>query len=79
MSDIMTPISFENLMNWILKEHEKGTIFGIRKPFKADPKKTSVIFGRKLETCLLYTSGLACCHTAVKGYGAGVSNCTAAW
>ena len=29
MSDIMTPIPFGNLMNWILKEHEKGAVFGI--------------------------------------------------
>lgn len=50
MSDIMTPISFGNLMNWILEEHKKGTTFGIRRPFKADADKTSQIFGRKLET-----------------------------
>ena len=36
MSDIMTPISFGKLMNWILEEHKQGTVFGIRKPFKAD-------------------------------------------
>ena len=50
MSDIMTPISFGKLMNWILEEHKQGTVFGIRKPFKADPDKTYEIFGRKLET-----------------------------
>lgn len=50
MSDIMTPIPFGNLMNWILKEHDKGAVFGIRRPFIADPEKTYEIFGRKLET-----------------------------
>ncbi|MCH1950530.1 putative selenate reductase subunit YgfK [Enterocloster sp. OA13] len=50
MSDIMTPIPFGNLMNWILKEHKKGAVFGVRKPFKADPEKNYEIFGRKLET-----------------------------
>lgn len=50
MSDIMTPIPFGNLMNWILEEHKKGAVFGIKKPYKADPSKTYEIFGRKLET-----------------------------
>lgn len=50
MSDIMTPIPFGNLMNWILEEHRKGAVFGVRKPFKADPEKNYEIFGRKLET-----------------------------
>ena len=50
MSDIMTPIPFGKLMNWILEEHKKGAVFGIRKPFTADPDKTYEIFGRKLET-----------------------------
>ncbi len=50
MSDRMTPIPFGKLMNWILEEHKKGTIFGIHRPFTADPDKTYEIFGRKLET-----------------------------
>lgn len=50
MSDIMTPIPFGNLMNWILKEHEKGAIFGVKRPFVADKAKNYEIFGRKLET-----------------------------
>ena len=37
-------------MNWILKEHKKGAIFGVRRPFVADPSHTYEIFGRKLET-----------------------------
>ena len=50
MSDIMTPIPFGNLMTWIVEEHKKGAIFGIRRPFTANPAKTYEIFGRKLET-----------------------------
>ena len=50
MSDRMTPIPFGNLMNWILEEKKKGTVFGIRKPFHADPARAYEIFGRKLET-----------------------------
>ena len=49
MSDIMTPIPFGKLMNWILEENKKGAVFGIKRPFIADPDKTYEIFGRKLE------------------------------
>lgn len=50
MSDIMTPIPFGDLMNWILEEGKKGSVFGIKKLFFADPSKTYKIFGRCLET-----------------------------
>ncbi len=50
MSDRMTPIPFGNLMNWILEEKKKGTVFGVRRPYQADPGRYSEIFGRKLET-----------------------------
>ena len=50
MGDRMTPIPFGNLMNWILEEKKKGSIFGIRRPFVADPDHAYEIFGRKLET-----------------------------
>lgn len=50
MSDIMTPIPFGKMMNWILEEHKKGAIFGIRRPFVADQSKKYEIFGRTLET-----------------------------
>lgn len=51
MSDRMTPIPFSSLMNWIMAEkEEKGTVFGIKKPYIADSSKNRVIFGRKLET-----------------------------
>lgn len=50
MSDRMTPIPFGKLMTWILEERKKGSVFGIKRPFKADPEKTWEIFGRKMET-----------------------------
>ena len=50
MSDRMTPIPFGKLMNWILEEQKKGTVFGVHRPFVADPANTYEIFGRKLET-----------------------------
>lgn len=50
MSDIMTPIPFSNLMNWILSEHKQGSVFGMRRPFNADPAKYYELFGRKMET-----------------------------
>ena len=36
----MTPIPFGKLMNWILEENKKGAVFGIKRPFIADPDKT---------------------------------------
>lgn len=50
MSDKMTPIPFSNLMEWVLEEQKKGTVFGLHRPSLADPAKTYEIFGRKLET-----------------------------
>ena len=50
MSDVMTPIPFGNLMNWILEEKKSGKVFGVSRAFKADKAKYYEIFGRKLET-----------------------------
>lgn len=50
MSDRMTPIPFGNLMEWILNEQKTGSVFGVKRPFAADPEKTWEIFGRKMET-----------------------------
>ncbi|MDO5410814.1 MAG: putative selenate reductase subunit YgfK [Lachnospiraceae bacterium] len=50
MSDRMTPIPFGELMNWILEEHKKGTVFGLKRAYKADPEKYYTVFGRKMET-----------------------------
>ena len=53
MSDIMRPIPFAQLMDWILTEHaEKNSIFGVRKIVKhegdADP-----IFAEKFFTFIV--------------------------
>ncbi len=51
MSDIMTCMPFEQLLNWIIKEHDtKGTVFGVHRPYVADPSKAQKIFERPLET-----------------------------
>lgn len=50
MSDIMTPIPFGQLLNWILTEHEQsGTVFGEQKAYCADAKYNRTLFGRPLE------------------------------
>ena len=36
----MTLIPFGKLMNWIPEENKKGAVFGIKRPFIADPDKT---------------------------------------
>lgn len=51
MSDIMTPIPFPQLVNWIFEEkNTKGTVFGVHKPYCADAQNNRSIFGRTLET-----------------------------
>lgn len=51
MSDKMTPISFSNLMEWILEEKEtKGTVFGIHRPYAADESNSWELFDGKIET-----------------------------
>lgn len=51
MSDIMTPIPFGKLMNWIITERkEKNTVFGIHRPYVAKQEQSQTIFGRILET-----------------------------
>ncbi len=53
MSDIMTPMPFGQLVDWILTEHKNsGTVFGERKAYVADEKNNRTIFGRNLETPL---------------------------
>ncbi len=51
MSDIMTPIPFSQLMGWIMEEQKQGSIFGVRKLYKAKKDKNLLeIFGEKMET-----------------------------
>lgn len=51
MSDRMTPMPFDQMVKWILKERkEQGTVFGVYHPYKASEQYNREIFGRKLET-----------------------------
>ncbi|WP_315575228.1 putative selenate reductase subunit YgfK [Oribacterium parvum] len=49
MSDIMTPIPFDRLMNRILTEHQEGAVFGMQKCYQAKNLQPNTLFGRKLE------------------------------
>ena len=49
MSDIMTPIPFDRLMNRILVEHQQGAVFGMQKCYQAKNLQPNTLFGRKLE------------------------------
>ena len=51
MSERMYPIPFERLMSWALEEYrQEGSVFGVRRFYKANPAKTLPIFGEKIET-----------------------------
>ena len=53
MSDIMKCMSFEQLLYWVRSEHDAhGSVFGVRRPFTANPADTQEIFGRPLETVI---------------------------
>lgn len=53
MSDIMRPMSFQQLLSWMLTEHKKyGTVFGEHHPYYAKEKNGREMFGRALETPL---------------------------
>ena len=46
MSDRMTGMSFDQLMNWVTEELENhGTLFGLHRAYKA-PEEALTIFGR---------------------------------
>ena len=49
MSDTMTPIPFDRLMNRILVEHQEGAVFGMQKCYRAKNLQPNTLFGRKLE------------------------------
>jgi len=51
MSERMTPISFRQLMTWIVQEHDKeGTVFGVNAAYVKQGGKTLPLFREKLET-----------------------------
>lgn len=47
----MTPMSFEQLVDWVLQEKKKrGTVFGQHHAYRADGTHNRTMFGRTLET-----------------------------
>ena len=51
MSDMMTCMPFGQLMDWVLQEKKgQDTVFGVHRPYTADPKNDMTIFTRNLET-----------------------------
>ena len=51
MSDIMRPIPFGQLMNWVLEEYRtQGTIFGVSELYRHESGKTLPIFTEQVET-----------------------------
>ena len=51
MSDMMTCMPFGQLMDWVLQEKKRqDTVFGVHRPYTADPKNDMTIFTRNLET-----------------------------
>ena len=53
MSELMTPIPFRDLMNWITTEYRaEGSAFGVHRPYRAGVKKLP-IFGETIETPVL--------------------------
>ena len=51
MSDIMTCMPFGQLMDWVFQEKKRqDTVFGVHRPYTADPKNDMTIFTRNLET-----------------------------
>ena len=50
MSELMTPIPFRRLMQWITTEYQReGSVFGVHRPYIAG-HKTLPIFGETIET-----------------------------
>ena len=53
MSEVMTCMPFEQLMNWVLEEKKtKGTVFGQHRAYAAETDRKLNIFERNLETPL---------------------------
>ncbi len=51
MSDIMRPIPFSQLMNWIIEEHKtQGAVFGVRKMATTNQEGALPIFDERIET-----------------------------
>ena len=74
MSDIMRPLPFSQLMDWVLTEYERsGSIFGVKKLYRATGKKQYDIFGEKLELPFGPAAGphTQLAQNIIAGYAAG--------
>ena len=50
MSDVMRPMTFGHLMNWVLEEYRtSGSIFGVSDPVRHDGGQALPIFGERIE------------------------------
>jgi len=73
MSELMTPIPFRELMNWITAEYQRdGSVFGVYRPYRAGVKSLP-IFGEKIETPFGPAAGpnTQLAQNIVAGYFAG--------
>ena len=51
MSELMIPIPFRELMNWIVTEYDReGSVFGVHRPYVAGEKKLPIFGGETIET-----------------------------
>ena len=51
MSELMIPIPFKQLMNWITAEYAReGSVFGVYRPYTAGEKSLPIFGGEKIET-----------------------------
>ena len=58
MSEVMTPMSFEQLVDWVLQEKKKrGTVFGQHHAYRADGTHNRTMFGHTLETPIGLAAG----------------------
>ena len=74
MSDRMNPIPFKNLMEWIKTEYQtEGTIFGVKKLYRADSKRYLELFGQQFENPLGPAAGphTQLAQNIVAAYAAG--------
>ena len=51
MSELMIPIPFKELMNWIMTEYrQEGSVFGVHRPYVAGEKSLPIFGGERIET-----------------------------
>ena len=51
MSELMIPIPFKELMNWIMTEYrQEGSVFGVHRPYVAGEKSLPIFGGEMIET-----------------------------